>query len=128
MSRNVAIITAASTEDVDIARQLSSMTADIVAHLTALKCKPRIEAFSSAEETAEPANKKIAPQRQFSSTKMQSKRPSKLSLKKPTATEKQHLLECLDGNVLTTLTDRIDTDHDYDVAPSDRVTSEHCYL
>ena len=67
-------------------------------------------------------------QRQFHSTKAHNKRPASLSLKKPMAAEKQHVVEGLSGNVPVVLSNRLDTDHDYFQCPGDIVNSEHSYI
>ena len=107
----------------------SRMT-DTDAFLAALENRPSLSQFpltSSEVGQSEPANKKIAPQRHFTSTKARSKRPAELSLRKPTADEKKYVLNTLDGSMPVVLQNRLNTDHDYDLCPSDLVNNDHAY-
>jgi len=115
----------AAVGDPLIAKQVIRQIDQATAMITAMQQRPAIPEFPPA--VLEPANKNIAPQRFFRNTKLSRKRAPELSLKKPSATEKKHLLEALDGNLQLVSQDGLQFDHSYVINGDELGLFEHSY-
>ena len=104
--RNFESVLADASQDLSVAVEVQRRSAELAAYVNAVKNRPSIPSLQSDGCTNnEPANKKITPQRHFVSTKNTVKRAPELSIRKPTDSEKRHLMECLDSQAAANFTE-----------------------
>ena len=114
--------------DPEMASVVVEQLARARALVIALKNKPQLPRLSKPM-TSEPANKLSVHQRRFITTKTKSKkRKPEMTMSRPSAKEKEHLLNVLGGDVENVSCDMTNTDHDYNVSVSDVITFEHSYM
>lgn len=113
--------------DVAMVRNMCDQLEALKAFMLAYQNRPQqLPVFPTA--TGQPPNTRLEPQKRFYSTKKKPlKRPTDLSLSKPTLVEKQRLLASLSGQRPLISQSRLNTDHDYESSAADLLNFEHSY-